>query len=65
MDIADTVRAIVVYTAVEHGRRVVEDCLKHHKIEFSYLRDENGNVWAIMFGTSILDLETHEISEIH
>ncbi len=61
----DTLRTVVNYTDPVHAQRVAEDCLKHNKEEFSYLRDENGNIWGILFGTSILDLETHEIVEIH
>lgn len=61
----DILRAVVNYTDPAHAQRVAEDCLKHNGVEFSYLRDDNNNVWGILFGTSILDLETHEISEIH
>lgn len=63
--IAETLKSVVNYTDPYHARRVAEDCLKHHKVPFSYLRDEYNNVWGILFETSILDLETHEISDIH
>ena len=62
---SDTLRTVIIYTDPVYAQRVAEDCLKHHKVPFSYLRDENGNIWAILFETSILDLVTHEISEIH
>ncbi len=61
----DTLQEVVKYTDPVHARKVAEDCLKHNGVEFSYLRDENGNVCGILFGTSILDLETHEVAEIH
>ena len=61
----DTLREVVKYTDPVHAQKVAEDCLRHNKVEFSYLRDEFGNIQGILFGTSILDLETHEVSEIH
>ncbi len=65
MGIAETLRAVVIYTDPTHAQRVAEDCLNHHHVDFSYLRDEDGNIWGILFETSILNLETHEISDIH
>lgn len=61
----DTLRQIVNYTDPVHAQKVAEDCLRHNGIPFSYLRDEDSNIWGILFGTSILNLETHEISEVH
>ncbi len=61
----DTLQEIIKYTDPVHAQRVAEGCLKHNGVEFSYIRDEFGNVTGILFGTSILDLETHNVSEIH
>ena len=65
MAFADKLREVVNYTDPIHAKKVAEDCLNHNKVPFSYLRDENGNIWGILFETSILNLETHDISEIH
>lgn len=65
MSIQKTLKQVVTYTDPVHAQRVAEECLNHNKVEFSYLRDENGNIWGILFETSILNLETHDISEIH
>lgn len=63
--IEQLVRQVVQYTAPEHAQRIATEYLQHKKVPFTYLRDQLGNVYAIMFETFILDLETHEICEIH
>ena len=62
---AHLLRAVIIYTDPVHAKKVAEDCLKYNKIPFSYVRDELGNITHILFETSILNLETHEVSEIH
>ena len=64
-NMANLLRAVVIYTDPVHARKVAEDCLKHNKVPFSYIRDELGNIYGIQFETTILNLETHEVSEIH
>jgi len=62
---ANLLRAVIVYTDPTFTKKLAEDCLGFYKVPFSYIRDENGNITDILFETSILNLETHEISEIH
>ena len=65
MLIAETLRAVIIYTDPTHAQKVAEDCLKHNNVPYTYLRDEYSNVWGILFDTFVLNLETHEISIIH
>lgn len=64
-NMAILLKSVIVYTDPAHTKKLAEDCLGYYKVPFTYIRDELGNIWGIQFETSILNLETHEISEIH
>lgn len=65
LDIQMLVGEIVRYTDPVHAQRIAVEYLQFKKVEYTVLYDDFNNAYAIMFETYILDLQTHEIMEIH
>ena len=63
--IEQLLKQVVQYTFPEHAQRIATEYLTHKKVPYTLLRDQLGNIYGILFETYILDLETHEIHEIH